>query len=119
MLEVSNLQTTFTTEDGVVQAVNGISYTLQRGEALGIVGESGCGKSVGALSLMRLVPEPPGKIVAGEVLFQGRDVLRMDISDLRRLRGNQIAMIFQDPLTSLNPVPDDWPPNRGNCAAAH
>ncbi len=104
MLEVSNLQTIFTTEDGVVQAVNGISYSLQRGEALGIVGESGCGKSVGALSLMRLIPEPPGKIVAGEVLFQGRDVLRMDIKDLRSLRGNQIAMIFQDPLTSLNPV---------------
>ncbi len=104
MLEVSNLQTTFTTEDGVVKAVNGISYSLQRGEALGIVGESGCGKSVGALSLMRLIPEPPGKIVAGEVLFQGRDVLRMDMDDLRNLRGNQIAMIFQDPLTSLNPV---------------
>ena len=104
MLEVSNLQTTFTTDDGVVQAVNGISYSLQRGEALGIVGESGCGKSVGALSLMRLIPEPPGKIEAGEVLFQGRDVLRMDMKDLRNLRGNQIAMIFQDPLTSLNPV---------------
>ena len=104
MLEVCNLQTTFTTEDGVVKAVNGISYSLQRGEALGIVGESGCGKSVGALSLMRLIPEPPGKIVAGEVLFQGRDVLRMDMDDLRNLRGNQIAMIFQDPLTSLNPV---------------
>ena len=104
MLEVSNLQTTFTTEDGVVKAVNGISYSLQRGEALGIVGESGCGKSVGALSLMRLIPEPPGKIVAGEVLFQGRDVLKMDMNDLRSLRGNQIAMIFQDPLTSLNPV---------------
>ena len=104
MLEVSNLQTTFTTEDGVVKAVNGISYSLERGEALGIVGESGCGKSVGALSLMRLIPEPPGKIVAGEVLFQGRDVLKMDMNDLRSLRGNQIAMIFQDPLTSLNPV---------------
>ncbi len=104
MLEVCNLQTTFTTEDGLVKAVNGISYSLQRGEALGIVGESGCGKSVGALSLMRLIPEPPGKIVAGEVLFQGRDVLRMNVNDLRNLRGNQIAMIFQDPLTSLNPV---------------
>ena len=104
MLEVRNLQTIFTTEDGVVNAVNGISYSLQRGEALGIVGESGCGKSVGVLSLMRLIPEPPGKIVAGEVLFQGRDVLGMNMNDLRKLRGNQIAMIFQDPLTSLNPV---------------
>ena len=104
MLEVRNLRTTFTTEDGVVQAVNGISYSLQRGEALGIVGESGCGKSVSVLSLMRLIPEPPGKIIAGEVLFQGRDILGMDMSELRQLRGNQIAMIFQDPLTSLNPV---------------
>ena len=104
MLEVRNLRTTFTTEDGVVQAVNGISYSLQRGEALGIVGESGCGKSVGVLSLMRLIPEPPGKIVAGEVLFQGRDILEMTSKDLRNVRGNQIAMIFQDPLTSLNPV---------------
>ena len=104
MLEVKNLQTTFTTEDGVVNAVNGISYSIQRGEALGIVGESGCGKSVGVLSLMRLIQEPPGKIVAGEVLFQGRDVLGMNMDDLRKLRGNQIAMIFQDPLTSLNPV---------------
>ena len=104
MLEVRNLRTTFTTEDGVVQAVNGISYSLQRGEALGIVGESGCGKSVSVLSLMRLIPEPPGKIVEGEVLFQGRDILRMTTNDLRELRGNQIAMIFQDPMTSLNPV---------------
>ena len=104
LLEVKELKTIFSTQDGMVNAVNGISYSLQPGEALGIIGESGCGKSVSVLSIMRLIPEPPGKIVNGEVWFQGRDLLKMSLRDLRDVRGNRIAMIFQDPLSSLNPV---------------
>ena len=104
LLEVKGLKTRFFTEDGVVHAVNGISYDLEEGDALGIVGESGCGKSVSVLSIMRLIPEPPGKIVGGEVLFEGRDILKMDPNDVREVRGNKIAMVFQDPMTSLNPV---------------
>ena len=104
MLEVRNLATHFATRAGVVQAVNGISYQLDEGETLGIVGESGCGKSVSALSIMRLVPDPPGKIVDGEILFRGRDLLKLSDSDMRRVRGSEIAMVFQDPFTSLNPV---------------
>ena len=104
LLEVKGLKTRFFTEDGVVHAVNGISYNLDEGDALGIVGESGCGKSVSVLSVMRLIPEPPGKIVGGEVLFEGRDILKMDPNDVREVRGNKIAMVFQDPMTSLNPV---------------
>jgi len=104
LLEVKELKTRFSTPDGVVNAVNGISYSLERGEAVGIVGESGCGKSVSVLSIMRIIPDPPGKIIGGEVLFEGRDLLKMGLRDLRAVRGNQIAMIFQDPLTSLNPV---------------
>jgi oligopeptide transport system ATP-binding protein len=104
LLEVKGLKTRFFTEDGVVHAVNGISYGLEEGASLGIVGESGCGKSVGVLSVMRLIPEPPGKIVGGEVLFEGRDMLKMDPEDVRAIRGNRIAMVFQDPMTSLNPV---------------
>jgi oligopeptide transport system ATP-binding protein len=104
LLEVKNLKTYFFTPDGVVRAVNGVSYTLDDGEALGLVGESGCGKSVSALSLMRLIPTPPGRIVEGEVLFEGRDLLKLKDEEIRRIRGNDIAMIFQDPMTSLNPV---------------
>ncbi len=104
LLEVKNLRTQFFTQDGIVHAVNGISYTLDEGETLAIVGESGCGKSVGVLSLIRLIPQPPGKIVDGEVLFDGRDLLKIDEEELRQIRGNRIAMIFQDPMTSLNPV---------------
>jgi len=104
LLEVNGLKTRFFTQDGVVNAVNGISYTLAEGETLGIVGESGCGKSVGVLSIMRLIPDPPGKIVGGEVLFQGRDLLKVSSDEIRQIRGNKIAMIFQDPMTSLNPV---------------
>ena len=104
LLEVKGLKTRFFTEDGVVHAVNGISYDLNEGDALGIVGESGCGKSVSVLSVMRLIPEPPGKIVGGEVLFEGRDILKMDPNEVRKVRGNKIAMVFQDPMTSLNPV---------------
>jgi oligopeptide transport system ATP-binding protein len=104
LLEVKNLKTWFYTPDGIVKAVNGISYTLDEGEALGLVGESGCGKSVSALSLMRLIPTPPGRIVEGEVLFDGQDLLKLNDEGIRRIRGNDIAMIFQDPMTSLNPV---------------
>jgi oligopeptide transport system ATP-binding protein len=104
LLAVNNLRTQFFTQDGVVKAVNGVSFTLKEGEALGLVGESGCGKSVTALSLMRLIARPPGRIVSGEVLFQGRDLLKLKEDDMRKVRGNDIAMIFQDPMTSLNPV---------------
>jgi len=104
LLEVKNLSTRFLTKNGMVSAVNDISYDLNYGETIGLVGESGCGKSVSALSLLRLIPNPPGKIVAGEVLFEGTDILKMSESEICRIRGNQIAMIFQEPMTSLNPV---------------
>jgi len=104
LLEVKGLRTQFFTQDGVVHAVNGITYHLNEGETLGIVGESGCGKSVSVLSLMRLIPQPPGKIVEGEVWFDGRDVMELKEDEVRQVRGNRIAMIFQDPMTSLNPV---------------
>jgi oligopeptide transport system ATP-binding protein len=103
VLEVKDLRTYFETEDGVVKAVDGIGFELKRGETLGIVGESGSGKSVANLSLMRLIPEPPGKIVSGEILFGGRDLLKLSTREVRDIRGKQIAMIFQDPMTSLNP----------------
>jgi oligopeptide transport system ATP-binding protein len=103
LLEVKDLRTYFETEDGVVKAVDGVDFEVKRGETLGIVGESGSGKSVANLSLMRLIPEPPGKIVSGEILFGGRDVLKLSRREVRDIRGKQIAMIFQDPMTSLNP----------------
>ncbi len=104
LLEVKNLKTQFFTQDGVVHAVNGISYTVDKGETVAIVGESGSGKSVGVMSLIRLIPQPPGKIVDGEVLFDGQDLIKLSEDELREIRGNRIAMIFQDPMTSLNPV---------------
>jgi oligopeptide transport system ATP-binding protein len=104
LLEVKNLKTQFFTQDGVVHAVNGISYHVNSGETVAIVGESGSGKSVGVMSLIRLIPQPPGKIVDGEVLFDGVDLLKVKEEQLRAIRGNRIAMIFQDPMTSLNPV---------------
>jgi oligopeptide transport system ATP-binding protein len=104
LLEVKNLTTRFYTEEGTVYAVNGVSYTIDEGEMLGVVGESGCGKSVHALSMMRLIPMPPGKIESGEVLLRGRDVLKVSEEEMRHVRGAQIAMIFQDPMTSFNPV---------------
>jgi oligopeptide transport system ATP-binding protein len=103
ILSVKNLKTYFQTEDGVVKAVDGISFELKKGETLGIVGESGSGKSVTNLSVMRLIPEPPGKIVGGDIIFDGVDVLKLSIEEIRKLRGKRIAMIFQDPMTSLNP----------------
>jgi oligopeptide transport system ATP-binding protein len=104
LLEVNGLRTQFFTRDGVVRAVDGVTFEVGAGETLGIVGESGCGKSVTALSLMRLIPQPPGKIVEGTILFDGQDILKMDDDDVRAIRGHSIAMIFQDPMTSLNPV---------------
>ena len=103
-MEINNLTTRFHTQDGTVNAVNGISYTLNHGEILGVVGESGCGKSVHALSIMRLVQIPPGEIAAGEVFFDGRDLLKLTEKDMRTVRGHEIAMVFQDPMSSLNPV---------------
>ena len=102
LLEVDDLRVSFKTDDGVVQAVQGVSYKLDRGETLGIVGESGCGKSVGTMALMRLIPTPPGKI-EGSVRFDGIDVLSLSNRRMRDLRGNRMAMIFQDPMTCLNP----------------
>jgi len=103
LLSVRNLRTYFETEDGLVKAVDGIEFELGRGETLGIVGESGSGKSVTSLSLMRLIPDPPGKIVAGEVKLNGDDLLKLSPAEIRDIRGKRIAMIFQDPMTSLNP----------------
>jgi oligopeptide/dipeptide ABC transporter ATP-binding protein len=104
VLSVSDLTVEFETEDGVVHAVTGVSYDLQPGEVLGVVGESGSGKSVSVMSMLGLIPMPPGRIVAGEALYNGRDLLTMPKSELRRIRGGEVAMIFQDPMTSLNPV---------------
>ncbi len=104
LLEVKDLKTEFHTQDGIVHAVNGVSFAVDEGETLGLVGESGCGKSVSVLSVMRLIPQPPGKISGGQVLFQGRDLLKVDDEEIRSVRGNRIAMVFQDPMTSLNPV---------------
>jgi oligopeptide transport system ATP-binding protein len=104
LLEVRDLRTQFFTQDGVVKAVDGVSFHLMPGETLGLVGESGCGKSITALSIMRLIPSPPGKIVSGEIIFEGEDILRMSDDEMRSIRGRKIAMIFQDPMTSLNPV---------------
>src|SRR2546428_10962413 len=103
LLEVRDLRTYFETEDGTVKAVDGISFELKRGETLGIVGESGSGKSVTNLSIIRLIPEPQGKIVSGQILFNGEDILSLPREELRKIRGRKIAMIFQDPMTSLNP----------------
>jgi len=104
LLEINNLETRFYTQDGVVKAVNGVSYAIEAGEILGVVGESGCGKSVHALSMMQLIPDPPGKITGGEVWLDGKDLLKLDENQMQKIRGGEIAMIFQDPMTSLNPV---------------
>ena len=104
LLEVRNLRTLFHVMDGVVPAVDGVSFSLNRGETLGIVGESGSGKSVTALTIMRLLDIPPAEIASGEIWFDGKEVLSMPMDDMRRIRGNDMAMIFQEPLTSLNPV---------------
>src|SRR5438094_7298706 len=103
LLEVENLQTHFRTPDGVNRAVDGISFHVNQGETLAVVGESGCGKSVTAMSILRLVPEPPAKI-AGAIRFQGKELLALSEREMRGIRGNEISMIFQEPMTSLNPV---------------
>ena len=104
LLEVENLRTQFDTSAGTVRAVDGISYTVNEGETVGIVGESGCGKSVGALSILRLIAEPPGRIAGGSIRFAGRNLLTLNDAEIREVRGGQIAMVFQEPMTSLNPV---------------
>jgi oligopeptide/dipeptide ABC transporter ATP-binding protein len=103
LVDVKDLKTYFFTDDGVVEAVDGVSFTIKRGEVLGLVGESGCGKSVASLSIMRLI-DKPGKIVGGEVIFKGEDLLKKTEEEIRKIRGSEIAMIFQEPMTSLNPV---------------
>jgi peptide/nickel transport system ATP-binding protein len=104
LLAIEDLQTHFFTRDGVVRAVDGVSYAVEAGETLAVVGESGCGKSVTALSILRLVPSPPGRIVGGAIRFEGVDLLQIGEGEMRRIRGNEISMIFQEPMTSLNPV---------------
>lgn len=104
LLSVRNLKTYFYTEDGVMPSVDGVDFELSAGETLAIVGESGCGKSVTSLSIMGLVQCPPGKIVDGEILYKGQDLLKMNKKEMRAIRGNEISMIFQEPMTSLNPV---------------
>ena len=104
VLEIDDLRTHFDTRDGVVRAVDGVSLQLQRGETLGVVGESGCGKSVTALSILGLIPRPPGRFASGAIRFEGRDLLGLSPAELRKVRGNDISMIFQEPMTSLNPV---------------
>jgi len=104
LLKAKNLKTHFFTHEGTVKAVNGISFNINLGETLGLVGESGCGKSVTALSIMRLIPHPPGKIVSGEIYFEGRNLLELDERKMRKIRGKKISMIFQEPMTSLDPV---------------
>src|SRR5918996_1115167 len=104
LIQVKDLRTSFITSEGEVRAVDGVSFTIEEGKTLGLVGESGCGKSVTSLSIMRLVPSPPGRIVEGEILYRGRDLLKLNNEEMRKMRGNEISMIFQEPMTSLNPV---------------
>jgi len=104
LLKVQGLETQFQTREGTVHAVNGVSFHLKEGETLGIVGESGCGKSVTVMSMLRLIPTPPGEVVAGQAVYQGKDLLKMSNDEIRHIRGSQISMVFQDPMTSFNPV---------------
>src|SRR6185436_11887556 len=104
LLEVDDLRTYFYTRDGIVRAVDGVSFTVHPGETLAVVGESGCGKSVTSLSILRLIASPPGKIVSGMLMFEGRDLLELTEAEMRKVRGDRISMIFQEPMTSLNPV---------------
>ena len=103
LLQVKNLQTSFFTPEGEVRAIDGVSFEIGEGKTIGLVGESGCGKSVTSLSIMRLIPSPPGKIVGGEILYRGRDLLKLNNEEMRKIRGNEISMIFQEPMTSLKP----------------
>src|SRR5512132_3131060 len=103
LIQVKNLQTSFFTPEGEVRAIDGVSFEIAEGKTLGLVGESGCGKSVTSLSIMRLIPSPPGKIVGGEIIYRGKDLLKLGNEEMRKIRGNEISMIFQEPMTSLNP----------------
>src|SRR5918995_2892739 len=104
ILSIRDLTVEFETDDGIVHAVTGVTYDVFPGETLGIVGESGSGKSVSTMSLLGLIPQPPGRVVSGEAMFDGRDLLKLKKGELRRVRGGDVAMVFQDPMTSLNPV---------------
>jgi len=104
LLQVKDLKTYFYTDDGIVKAVDGVSFSMKKGETLGMVGESGCGKSVSSLSILRLIQEPPGKIVGGEIWFKGENLLKKTPEEMRKIRGSDISMIFQEPMTSLNPL---------------
>ncbi len=104
LLEIEGLTTQFYISAGTVKAVDGITYDVEEGETVAIVGESGCGKSVSAMSILRLIPDPPGKIIGGKILFQGRDLLQLSEDEMRHVRGKDIGMVFQEPMTSLNPV---------------
>jgi len=104
LLEVKDLRTYFYTQDGVVKAVDGVSFTVDKGETVAIVGESGCGKTVSSLSILQLIPQPPGKIMSGQILFDGTDLLKLSREEMQKVRGGKISMIFQEPMTSLNPV---------------
>src|SRR5438067_12081897 len=104
LLDVRGLKTHFFTDEGIVRAVDGVDLYINKGETLGVVGESGCGKSVTALSIMRLIPQPPGRIVEGSITYNGRNLLDLSPSQMRKIRGKEISMIFQEPMTSLNPV---------------
>ena len=104
LLDVRGLKTHFFTDEGVVRAVDGVDFYINKGETLGVVGESGCGKSVTALSIMRLIPQPPGRIVEGSITYDGKNLLDLSPAAMRKIRGKEISMIFQEPMTSLNPV---------------
>ena len=104
LLDIRGLKTHFTTDDGIVQAVDGVDISIGRGETVGVVGESGCGKTVTALSVLKLIAMPPGKIVAGQILYQGRDLAPLSVGEMDHIRAKDIAMVFQEPMTSLNPV---------------
>src|SRR4051794_20089883 len=104
LLEIENLKTHFFTRDGVVRAVDGVSFSVAPGETLAVVGESGCGKSVTSLSILRLIASPPGRIVDGRITFEGRNLLALSEEEMRQVRGNRVSMIFQEPMTSLNPA---------------
>jgi peptide/nickel transport system ATP-binding protein/oligopeptide transport system ATP-binding protein len=104
LLKIEDLKTYFYTFEGIVKAVNGISLQINKGETLGLVGESGCGKSITALSIMRLIPSPPGKIVNGKIIFEGNNLLELNDAEMRKIRGKKISMIFQEPMTSLDPM---------------
>src|SRR5919108_4792297 len=104
LLEIRGLKTHFATDDGIVQAVDGVDLTIYRGETLGVVGESGCGKTVTALSVLKLIPMPPGRIVSGQILWEGRDLVPLPADEMDSIRSKEIAIVFQEPMTSLNPV---------------